>query len=232
MELLGRTLGQQYQLVELISQSDKNLVYKGFQPTENRYVAVKVLSPAKSFDHVAVQQFQQERQLIAGLSHPNILPVFDYGRQDEILYYVTRFVEGGVTLKDKLPLYHAPHRARPVIHALADALDYVHGQNLLHGNLKPANILIDENGEPLLTDFGAFQHAGAASETSPYQSPEQAQSGPVDARTDVYALGVLLYHMLIGEPPTPGAIPSPRLKRPDLPIGVEKVILKAMAQLP
>lgn len=232
MELLGRTLGQQYQLVELISHSEKNLVYKGFQPAENRYVAVKVLSPARAIDSVSVQQFQQELQLISGLSHPNILPVYDYGRQDEILYYVTQFVEGGVTLSDKLPLYHAPHRARPVIQALTNALDYVHHQNLLHGNLKPANILIDENGQPLLTDFGAFQHVGAASEASPYQSPEQAWGGPVDARTDVYALGALLYHMLIGEPPTIGAIPSPRSKRPDLPIGVEKVILKAMAHQP
>lgn len=232
MDLLGRTLDQQYQLVELVSQSNHNLVYKGFQPAENRYVAVKVLSPARASDFAAVQKFQQEIQLIVGLSHTNILPVYDYGRQDDIYYYVTRFIEGGVTLSDKLPLYHAPHRARPVVQAVAEALDTIHAQKVLHGNLKPSNILIDEDGQPLLTDFGAFQHAGQESAGNPYQSPEQIAGGAVDARTDVYALGVLLYHMLIGELPPSDTLPSPRFKRPDLPLGVEKVILKAMAQHP
>jgi serine/threonine protein kinase len=140
-------------------------------------------------------------------------------------------VEGG-TLGDHLPQFHSLARAREMIHSIAKALDYVHSRGIIHGNLKPSNILIDRDGQPLLTDFGAFQNMGVGVQGNVYQSPEQARGGPVDRRTDVYALGVLLYEMLIGEPPPVGAVPSPLLKRPTLPTQVKEVILKAMAQYP
>ncbi len=229
-DLLGKTIGQ-YQLVELIHEGDRNLIYKGFQPAMNRYVAVKVLSPSLAADQAFVQQFQREMQAIAGLEHPNILPLYDFGQHEGLLYMATRYVEGG-TLRDRLSQFYALLSAQGMINSVAKALEYIHSQGMIHGNLKPSNILIDQEGQPLLADFGAFQNIGFATQGNVYASPEQAQGGTVDRRTDVYALGVLLYEMLTGEPPPIGAVPSPRLRRPDLPIEVEKVILKAMAQYP
>ena len=229
-DLLGQTIGQ-YQLVEVIHQGDRNVVYKGVQPDMNRDVAVKVLSTSLAADNAFAQQFQSEMQLIAGLEHGNILPVYDFGQKENLFYIVTRFVEGG-TLKDRLSQYYALPSAQGMIHSIALALDYVHSRGLIHGNLKPSNILIDQFDQPLLADMGAFQNIGFDPQHNVYASPEQARGGPIDGRTDIYALGVLLYEMLIGEPPPIGVAASPRLKRPDLPVEVEKVILKAMAQYP
>jgi PKD repeat protein len=230
VDLQGRTIGE-FQLVELISESDKNLIYRGFQPAMNRYVAVKVLSPARARDQTVVQQFRQEIQLIAGLEHRNILPVYGYGEADGLPYLATRYIEGA-TLKERLAQFQSPARAQQLISPMADALGYVHSQGIVHGNLKPSNVLIDEERQPLLTDFGAFQNMGMLGQDNPYQSPEQAQVGQVDRRTDIYALGALLYEMIIGEPPEAGVVPSPRLKRPDVSPEVEQVILKAMAYDP
>jgi serine/threonine protein kinase len=119
-----------------------------------------------------------------------------------------------------------------MINPVAEALDYLHGQGVVSGNVKPSNILITEQGQPLLADLGYSQGIDVSERESVYLSPEQAQGTFADQRTDVYALGVLLYEMLVGEPPAPGAAPSPRLKQPDIPVEVEKVILKAMAQYP
>jgi serine/threonine protein kinase len=168
---------------------------------------------------------------IAGLEHPNILPIYDFGQQDDLLYIVTRYEDGG-TLKDRLPPPFSPEQARRMITPIAGALDYLHNQGVVDGNLKPSNVLIDQQGAPLVTDLGYAQGIDVGEREAVYLSPEQAQGAFADERTDVYALGVLLYQMLIGEPPAPGVAPSPRLKQPDLPVEVEKVILKAMAQYP
>lgn len=121
-------------------------------------------------------------------------------------------------------------QALGLIAGLTEALEYIQRQGYVHGNLKPSNIFLDENRRPLLTDFGQPQHAG--SPPTPYMSPEQVQGGVVDHRSDVYSLGVLLYEMLVGQVPPMGAVASPRAHRPDLPDGVERAILKAMAQNP
>lgn len=228
---MATLLNNKYQLVELISQSERNLVYKGYEPAMKREVAIKYLSPAASMDQPSIQQFRQEMQLIASLNHPNILPVYDYGLEESRLYLVTPYIPGG-TLQDQLPQFHSLPRAYQLIKPIADALAYVHAQGLIHGNLKPANILIDEEWQPFLTDFGAFQKIGTRGLGSPYQSLEQARGGPIDARTDVYALGVLLYELLMGQSLPKGAIPSPHLQRPDLPLEVEGFILTAMAENP
>lgn len=226
-DLVGKTIGQ-YQLIEVIDRSGTSIVYKGFQPSMNRYVAVKVLSPTLSEDPAFVQQFQRQAELVAQLEHRYILPVYDHGQQDGLLYMVTRYVDG--TLGDRLSWFYAPRAAGQLVHFMAEALDYVHNRGLVHGNLKPSNVFIDEQRQPLLTDFGFAQMVGAPPDV--HMSPEQVQGGAVDGRTDVYALGVLLYEMLTGAPPPAGAVPSPRAQRPDLPVDVEKVILKAMAQYP
>jgi len=228
-DLLGKTIGE-YQLIELIYQG-QNTIYKGFQPSMNRYVAVKVLRQSLAADPDFVQQFHQDMERIAGLEHPNLVRVYDYGQQDDLLYIVTRYVETG-TLKDRLPPAMSLQGAQAMINPIAEALDFLHGQGVVDGNLKPSNILINEQGQPLLTDIGYSQGIDVAGQENVYLSPEQAQGAFADQRTDVYALGVLLYEMLIAEPPPVGATPSPRLKQPDLPVEVEKVVLKAMAQYP
>jgi len=228
-DLLGKTIGE-YQLIELIHQG-QNTIYKGVQPSMNRYVAVKVLRQSLADDPTFVQQFHQDMERIAGLEHPNVLRIYDYGQQDGLLYIVTQYVETG-SLKDRLPPAMSLQGAQAMINPIAQALDYLHARSIVHGNLKPSNILIDSQGQPLLADLGYSQGIDVAGRENVYLSPEQAQGAFADQRTDVYALGVLLYEMLIAEPPAVGVTPSPRLKRPDLPVEVEKVILKAMAQYP
>ncbi len=229
MDLQGETIGK-YQLIELIHQG-QNTIYKGFQLSMNRYVAVKVLSPSLAADPAFVQGFNKDMGRVAGLTHPNLLSIYDYGQQDGQLYIVSRYVETG-TLKDRLPPAFSPQQAQAMITPIAEVLAYLHSQGVVHGNLKPSNILIDPQGQPLLADIGYSQGIDADGLESVYLSPEQAQGTFADERTDVYALGALLYQMLIGEPPPPGAAPSPRSRRPDLPLEVEAVILKAMAQNP
>jgi len=225
----GQTIGQ-YQLLELISQGE-NSVYKGFQPAMNRYVAVKILAATRSGDPAFVQQFYRDMEQMAQMQHPNVLPLLDHGQHNGLLYLVTPFIEGG-TLKTQMAQYYAPQRAMQLLKTISGALGYIHQQGAVHGNLKPANILIGVRGEPLLTDFGFTQGIDFGAGEGAYVSPELAQGQMLDRRADTYALGVLLYHMTTGKPPDRNTIPNPRLMRPDLPVEVEKVILKAMAQDP
>jgi serine/threonine protein kinase len=227
--LVGQTIGQ-YQILEIIH-AGENTVYKGFQPSTNRYVAVKALNPAQSGDPVFAQQFQRDMQTMTRLQHPALLPVLDYGQQHGLLYQVSPLVEGG-TLESRLAQYYPLPQAQTMVTAIAGGLDYLHNQGLVHGNLKPTNVLLSPQGQPQLTDFGYTQGIDLGVQENAYLSPEQAQGGAVDGRTDVYALGVLLYHMLTGETPAPGMAPNPRLKRPDLPVEVERIILTALAQYP
>jgi serine/threonine-protein kinase len=232
LNLVGHTLGQ-YQLVEVIHEGD-NDVYKAFQSGMNRYVAVKVLDPAlagyPNFNH----QFERDMQFFASLEHPNLLAIYDFGEQSGWLYQVTRYIESG-TLRDRLVQAEAPYtvpQTLELIKPIAAALDYLHSKGAVHRNLKPSNILIDPYGQPLLSDFGFSQGIDLGRRKDAYLSPEQRERRPVDRRTDVYALGVLLYEMLVGEPPALDAVPAPRLKRPDLPAAVEEVIVTATAQFP
>ena len=229
MDLLGQSINH-YELLTVLSHGE-NVVYQGFDTRLNRRVVVKVLSAARSTNSVFVQQFQQDMQRISGLEHPNILPIYDYGQHEDRLFIVSRYIESG-TLNDRLPQYHLPARAQKIISHVAQALDYLHNRGTVHGNIKPANILLDSKEQPLLTDFGDSQGLDIAGRESAYLSPEQARGEPIDRRTDIYALGVLLYEMVIGQVPQVGSEPKPRSVRPDLPVAVEQVIVRAMAQNP
>jgi len=230
MDLQGKTIGQ-YQLIELIHQG-QNTIYKGFQPSMKRQVAVKTFSPSLAKAKVFTQQFGWEMELIVELEHPRILPVYDYGQVDDLLYTVTPYVEGG-TLGGRLLPSLSPQTAQTVITSISAALDYAHTWGVVHGNLKPSNILFDSRDKALLADMGTFHNAGVAARNNAYVSPEQRSQGTaVDGRADVYALGVLLYEMLVGEPPPIDADPSWRLKRAGLPAGVVDVIRQATAPHP
>jgi len=227
-ENLGKTIGE-YQLIEFVGETDNAIVYKGFQPSMNRYVAVKVLKPGAARDPAAVQQYLQQSGLAAQLTHPNILPVYDSGQQGDVVYQVSQLAEAG-TLRDRLSEFYNPQQALVLVSGLVEGLEYIHSQGYVHGNLKPSNIFMDATRRPLLADFGVPQVTGAT--PSPYMAPEQTRGGIVDRRADVYALGVLLFEMLVGEAPPAGMVVSPRAKRPDLPEAVERVILRAVAQNP
>lgn len=228
-DALGRYIGQ-YQIIEFIARGDTTFVYKGFQPSMNRYVAVKILPPSLARDADIARQFQRQSELMAQLDHRNILPVIDSGQEGAVSYVISRYAEGG-TLRDNISKYQEPENLVQLIEPITNALEYLHEQGLVHGNLTPGNILVDEEGQPLLTDINLPQLTGTAA-GSVYMSPEQGQGGTIDRRADIYSLGVILYEIVIGEAPKIGAVPSPRLKRPDLPTDVEKVILKSMAQYP
>ena len=228
MDLTGKTIDQ-YQLIENIDSSGTTYVYKGFQPSMNRYVAVHELSPILVSDQTYVDQFQRQNELMAHCEHHSLLPVYDSGHKEGIYYRVSRYVENG-DLSKQLSWFYDLQNAQTLIHYIVEGLEYLHNQGLVHGNLKSSNILLDKEHRPLMTNFGIPYREGVP--TNVYMSPEQAQGVPVDKRTDVYALGVLLYELLVGEQPPVGIVVSPRVTRSDLPQEVEMVIFKAMAQNP
>jgi len=227
-EYLGKTIGE-YQLVELAAEDENTMVFKGFQPSTNRYVLVTALKPHLARDTANTQRFLQAAQLAAQMHHPNILPVYDSGQAEGLIYRVTPFIEGG-TLRENLGWFQEINAMLELVKQITAGLEYVHAQGYVHGNLKSSNTYLDAQRHPLLSNIGMTTMSGAAPDA--YASPEQAQGGVVDKRSDVYALGVLVYEVLVGETPPPGLVVSLRAKRPDLPESIERVILKAMAQNP
>ncbi len=251
----GQMLGA-YRIIGQIGKGGMATVYKAYQASVDRYVAVKVLPSQLAESQEFATRFHQEARIIAKLEHPHILPVFDYGESDGVAYFVMRYLDAG-TLKDKM------EAGRPlpfdeidrIFTQLADALSYAHGHGIVHRDLKPANALIDSQGNVFLTDFGIAKLLESASPrltqtdaimgTPAYISPEQAQGKPVDQRSDIYSLGIILYEMVTGGVPfvadTPLAVlfkhisdplPLPSLVKPDIPAPIEQVILKALAKEP
>lgn len=250
----GQMLGP-YRIINQIGQGGMATVYKAYQLSMDRNVAIKVLPGQLAESAEFIQRFQQEARIIANLEHPHILPVFDFGESDGVTYFVMRFLEGG-TLKDRMkdgPL--SWDEIDRLFTQLAEALGYAHDRGIVHRDLKPANALIDTNGNLFLTDFGIAKLLESASPrltqtdavmgTPAYISPEQAQALTVDRRSDIYSLGIILYEMVTGRVPftadTPLAVilkqisdplPPPTTIKPDLPASVERVILKALAKNP
>jgi len=251
----GQMLGP-YRIITQIGKGGMANVYKAYQPSVDRYVAIKVLPSQLAESQEFATRFHQEARIIAKLEHPHILPVFDYGESDGVSYFVMRYLEAG-TLRDKM------EAGRPlpikdidrIFTQLADALSYAHSFGIIHRDLKPANALIDSHGNIFLTDFGIAKLLESASPrltqtdaimgTPAYISPEQAQSQSVDQRADIYSLGIILYEMVTGRVPfvadTPLAVlfkhisdplPLPSLVKPDIPPSIEQVILKALAKDP
>jgi serine/threonine protein kinase len=227
-ELEGRTVGE-YQLIELIDRGGDTIIVKAFNPKMNRYAAVKILSPAAMQDPEKVRDFKLQSEFSAQIEHRNILPVFDFGEADGVIYRATRFVESG-SLADHLSWFYSLNEALGLFQGIGAGLEVIHGKGMVHGNLKPTNVLLDQDKQPLLTDFGLAKVPDAG--PTVYMSPEQVRGAKVDQRTDTYALGVLLYQVLTGEAPPMGTVASPRNRRPEIPEGVERVVLKAMAQDP
>src|SRR5512143_1873226 len=250
----GQMLGA-YRIINQVGQGGMASVYKAYQPSMDRNVAIKVLPRQLAESKEFATRFQQEARIIARLEHPHILPVFDYGESDGVTYFVMRYLEAG-TLKSKMeagPL--SLNEIDRLFTQLAEALSYAHSHGIIHRDLKPANALVDEQGNIFLTDFGIAKLLESASPrltqtdaimgTPAYISPEQAKALPVDQRSDIYSLGIILYEMVTGRVPfvadTPLAVilkqisdplPLPSAVKADIPESIERVILKALAKEP
>ena len=248
-DLTNSQLGQ-YQLVEAVGRGGMATVYKAYQPALNRFVAVKVLHA--HHDPQFAARFRREAQTIAQLQHPNILPIYDYGEEGDLLYFVVQYIEGGATLSDMLGQPSAPAVALPVIGQVLGALEYAHRFGIVHRDIKPGNILLPTPGWPMLADFGIAKllhendhltKTGFIIGTAAYMSPEQASGQPLDGRSDLYALGIVLYELLTGRLPfqaeTPMALlskhvyeppPPPRSLNPALSPALDAVLLRAIAK--
>ena len=251
-----RTFGD-YELLELIGQGGMGLVYRARQHSLDRDVAVKLLSagPWASVDFIA--RFQREAQSAARMQHPNIVPIHEIGAHEELNFFSMRLVNGGSLanlLAKRGPM--PPREAARILRAVAEAVDYAHRLDVLHLDLKPGNVLLDdESGEPLVADFGLAKRldeslaadSSEVSGTPSYMAPEQAQ---VDAQsltpaTDIYGLGAILYECLTGRPPFAAAsaqetlrlvvsesAPSLRSIDPAIPDDLEAICLKCLSKEP
>ncbi len=251
--LIGQTLGQ-YTVVKLIGEGGMAAVYQARQESMKRDVAIKVIKTNLVEMEDFVQRFEHEAQMVASLSHAHILKVFDYGRHEDTVYLVMELLTGGsldhLVKQGPLPV----DRTVTLMEQIAGALDYAHQKGIIHRDLKPENVMMDESGNAFLTDFGLAKlvnsslkltQSGAAMGTPAYMSPEQWKGLPLDARADIYSLGILLYEMLSGSLPFEGDSvlsmmymhlheqpPALRVRNPDVSGAVEMVVERALSKEP
>ena len=255
--LVGLSLVR-YQILEPLGEGGMATVYRAYDTRLDCDVAIKFIRAEKfsiETSEKALKRFRIEANKMAQLTHPNIIGVTDYGEYNGSPYLVMKYLPGG-TLKKKLGQPIPYQDAARMLVSVARALDYSHSQGIIHRDIKPANILLTSSGQPMLSDFGIAKilitdetldltTTGVGIGTPEYMAPEQAMGQTVDARADVYALGVVLYEMITGRKPfradTPMAViikqvhdplPLPREFVNNLPDTVERVIIKALAKKP
>jgi len=251
-ELLGQVIGK-YRIEAFIGGGGQAKVYKAYHPALDTYVAIKVLPPYFAAEEGFVERFRQEARVIARLRHPNIITVYDFGEEQGLTYIVMDYIAGG-TLASRLGRPLPLDTTLNIVEQIGRALDYAHNQGVVHRDVKPSNVLMAREDWVLLSDFGIARvmettvrltRTGVGIGTPEYMSPEQGQGLPVDSRSDLYSLGILLYEMLTGQVPfkaeTPfGTVlqhvstppPPPRVHNPNIPEAVEAVIVKALAKQP
>ena len=254
---LNAALEGRYRIERELGEGGMATVYLAEDLRHERKVALKVLKPELAAV-VGAERFLAEIKTTANLQHPHILPLFDSGEADGFLYFVMPHVEGD-TLRDKIDREKQPsiEEALKITEKVASALEHAHKHGVVHRDIKPGNILLNPEGEPTVADFGialAVAHAGGGRVTETglsvgtphYMSPEQATGDrDVDPRTDIYALGCVLYEMLTGEPPYQGATaqavlakiltdpaPAPTRVRVSIPPNVDAAIRRALEKLP
>jgi tetratricopeptide (TPR) repeat protein/predicted Ser/Thr protein kinase len=249
--VVGENVGP-YRITRQLGVGGMATVWKAYHPALDRYVAIKVLHPSFKEDPQFTARFQREARIVAKLTHPHIVPIYDFSEHEGMSYLVMRYIDGH-TLKARLregPL--ELHEVMEILEPAGRALAYAHDQGVLHRDIKPSNFILSPEGEVFLTDFGLARMAETTDSTlsrdmlvgtPQYISPEQARGEKLDARTDIYSLGVVLFEMLTGKVPydadTPYAVihdhifsplPLPTEFKADIPEAVERVVLKALAK--
>lgn len=208
--MIGKILGQRYEIVEKIGGSGMALVYKAKCQLLNRYVAIKILRSEFINDRNLLDKFKKESQAAASLSHPNIVNIYDVGEEDDIHYIVMEYVEGKtleqlIREKGRLSEGETVDFARQI----ALALKHAHSNHIIHRDIKPHNILVTEDGRAKVTDFGIALAATSSTITNTgsiigsvhYFAPEQARGGYTDEKSDLYSLGIVMYEMITGRVP-------------------------------
>ncbi|MBN2048440.1 MAG: protein kinase, partial [Anaerolineaceae bacterium] len=253
--LTGKTIDR-YCLVELLGTGGMAAVYRGFDLRLERVVAIKVLPPYAQ-SHEYVQRFEREAKTMARLSHPNIITIHDFGKFEGNFYLVMDLLTGGTLEKFMIGKPIIYHEAARFLAPVARALAYAHEHEVIHRDVKPANILMDADKKPILSDFGIAKlllseeeerkltQTGVGIGTPDYVAPEQALGRAVDFHVDIYALGVVFYEMLTGKRPFEGTsgmqiimkhvmepFPLASEKAPDVPANVDEVLLKAVQKKP
>jgi serine/threonine protein kinase len=245
-----------YEIEGVVGSGGVGILYRARQLRLDRPVALKVVEPDIASDAVIRERLRRETRTVAALDHPNIAPLYEAGEQDGTIYIVTRWVEGtelGALIRRESPV--EPARAARFAAQIADALELAHEKGLVHRDVKPSNVIVTDEDHVYLTDFGLAKRAGSASgltgaaqqlATVDYVAPEVVEGGEPSAASDVYALGCVLYEMLVGAAPFAGEAggmakmwahlnsepPSIREQRPDVPGALEEVIGHAMAKAP
>lgn len=249
--MIGR-LGE-FEILEPLGAGGMGIVYKGYDHELNRYVAVKVLSPSLSISGAAKQRFLREAQAAAAVVHPHVVPIHAVSSDSQIPYLVMSYVPGEnlqeyLTRQGALPLQEALR----IAHQVALGLSVAHDHGVIHRDVKPGNVLLERNVQrALLTDFGlaraaddaSLTHSGMLAGTPNYMSPEQARGEPIDARSDLFSLGSILYAMLAGHPPFRGEHAYVVLRRlvddtprslseiqPQLPTWVDRLVGRMLAK--
>ena len=249
---IGMIIGDRYEVLEKIGTGGLSDVYKAKDHKLNRLVAVKILKQEFSENENFVSKFRVEAQSTAGLMHPNIVNVYDVGDEDGVNYIVMELVDG-ITLKKYIEKKArlSVKEAVSIAIQVAMGLEAAHNNNIIHRDIKPQNIMISKDGKVKVTDFGIAKAATSNTITSNvmgsvhYTSPEQARGGYSDAKSDIYSLGITLFEMLTGRVPFNGDttvaiaikhiqedLPSPADYNDDIPISVEKIVLKCCQKSP
>ncbi|MHB8411189.1 MAG: protein kinase domain-containing protein [Candidatus Acidiferrales bacterium] len=252
----GDELGERYRIEGLLGQGGMGRVYKAYDKELDRTIALKVLQPELTTDPNAMQRFKQELLLASRISHKNILRIHDLGEADGVKFISMAYVEGKdlhhlLREEGKLPTA----RAQKIAEQLCEALDAAHSEGVVHRDLKPQNILMGKNDHVYVSDFGLAKSLEASAAgmtrtgqylgTPKYMAPEQVEAKPVDNRTDLYALGLILYEMVTGEEAFKGDStlqimyrrvkekpPNPKQVNPELPDNLTRVILRCLERDP
>lgn len=253
--LVGKTLGQ-YQLLEQIGQGSFAAVYKAYDPSASRYVAIKVFPAIHPNDLPLIKRFERNMPLIVKLHHPQVLPIYDFGAQDQMPYVVMEYISGGTLaerLKSNQPL-PLSETIKLILQA-CQALEYIHQQSIVHRDVKPSNILLRNEDVLLLSDCCISSMLAARGDEDQsnfpfrpeYVAPEQLGDFRIDRRSDLYSLGIVLYQVVTGRVPfgspgdNPVAILVKHIKEPPplpsqfvagLPPKVEQVMMKALEKDP
>jgi len=251
----GSVIGDRYRIEARIGSGGMAEVYRGLDPVLNRTVAIKVLLPQFARDASFVERFRREAQAAARLNHPNIVSVYDTGADGDTQYIVMEFIEGR-TLAEFLDAGRRPTpvQGAEITQKICSALTAAHAQGVIHRDIKPGNVMVTREGTVKVMDFGIARmtsgvetapQTSAVLGTASYLSPEQAQGGPLDARTDIYSLGTVLYEMLAGRPPFMGESPvavaykqvneapiPPSQINADVPPRLDAVVMRSLSKNP